>query len=677
MESPPPPPNPAPQPPPQPSEAQPDVHPDSRPAAKTERKPDPNPASAIFKPAPGPVSPLKPAPPITANPAGWLSRHDGTPRPISAWLILIVLIALYLPLALINLSGPAITGPEEARAMAIAIETNNRQHNFKLVRSTSPEYWLPQHAGMASTETPPAAVWTHLIGLRIAETLDPDPTPADRLLWARITSVLAGMLALAAVFWAGHSLAGQAGAGIAGLLCVASPLFLWHARQATPTMLYMAGWTLAIASALWALRPLRPAPSAARQSTGWILCGLATALTVLSVGPGAFLSVGLPILLFVVLCPNRISHLLGWFTALLIACLVLTPWAIFIVKQTRESLLDDASIFVPAHWSSLTQLAHVAGQRALYLPLSLGPWLLWIAGAIAQPFSASAAGVRVRMFLGWSAFAVAIIVTLGAHELEWWSCLAVCVPASALLLAQLMSHYSDLAEVGRYPRSWRLIVWPHASILLLAPLATAWALFTPSVLDRPLAPWSPADPSVALCVAGAGLLLALVAMRYASADDPRKAMSAWALVVCVMMLGVIPQLARGPLATTQLQQEGRRLSRLAMGAPVFRLAPARGDQTSLQMDTLSVYAGAGIFPVAPNQTPLLEIDNPRYILLTPLNFTPTDKRLEPVAKLPESALAAWRFPAAWVPAHTQPADSQPAQTQPDSQPSTAPGDGSL
>ncbi len=572
--------------------------------------------------------------------------------------------ALYLPLAVINLSSPAITGPEEARAMAIAIETNNRQDAFQLVSSASPEYWLPQHAGMASTETPPASLWVNLTAFRLAEAFDPSPTPADRLTWARIASVAAGALALAAVFWAGHSLTGAAGAGIAALLCVASPLFLWHARQATPTMLYMASWTLAIASALWALRPLRPAPSAARQATGWIISGLATAVAVLAVGPGAFLSVGLPILLFVVLCPNRISHLLGWFTALLIACLVLTPWAIFIVKQTRESLLDDASIFVPAHWSSLGQLADVASQRAIYLPLSLGPWLLWITGAIAQPFSASAAGVRVRMFLGWSALAVAILVTLGAHELEWWSCLAVCVPASALLLAQLMTHYSDLAEVGRYPRSWRLIVWPHASILLLAPLVAAWALFTPSILARPVPPWSPTDPSVALCVAGAGLLLALMAMRYASQDDPRKAMSIWALVVCVMMLGVIPQIARGPLATTPLQQEGLRLSRLAMGAPVFRLAPARGDQPSQNLDTLAFYAGTGLFPVAPNQLPLLEEDNPRYILLTPLTFIPTDKRLEPVAKLPESTLAAWRFPASWVPAHTQPADSQPANSQP-------------
>ncbi len=628
--------------------------------------------SGVFKPAPPTPQPspasLKPSPP--ANPANWLSRHDGTPRPISAWLILLALIALYLPLALINLGEPAVTGPEEARALALAVETSNRQDSLKLVGSSSPEYWLPQHAGLVSTETPPAALWTHVISFRLAQLTTPEPTPEDRLLWARGASVLAGVLALAAVFWAGHSLAGSPGAGIAGLLCVASPLYLWHARQATPTMLYLAGWTLAIAAALWALRPLRPAPSAARQATGWILCGLATALAVLAVGPGAFLSVGLPILLFVFLCPNRISHLLGWFTALLIACLFLTPWAIFTIKQTRESVLDDISIFIPAHWASLRQLAAIGWERALYVPLSLGPWFLWIAGAVAQPFSASAAGVRVRMFLGWSAFAVAILVTLGAHELEWWSCLAVCVPASALLLAQLMTHYSDLAEVGRYPRSWRLIVWPHAILLTLAPLGVAWALFTPDILAQPIEPWSPTDPGIAIAIAVSGLLLAMVAARYATLDDPRKAMTAWALVICVIMLGVIPQIAHGPLAATHLEREGLRLSRLAMGVPIFRLAPARGDRVGQTSDTLSFYADAAISPAAPSSVSLLEEDNPRYLLLAPPSFQPTDKRLEAVGRLPHANLVAWRFPASWVPIHTT---TQPTTApSPETQPATAP-----
>jgi 4-amino-4-deoxy-L-arabinose transferase-like glycosyltransferase len=612
---------------------------------------------------------LKPAPP--ANPANWLSRHDGTPRPISAWLILVCLVALYLPLALVNLAGPAITGPEEAKAMALAVETGNRQENLKLVGSSSPEYWLPQHAGLVSTETPPATLWLHLVSFRFAELSNPEPTPNDKLLWARLSSVLAGILALAAVFWAGHSLAGTPGAGIAGLLCVASPLFLWHARQATPTMPYLAGWTLAIAGALWALRPLRPAPSAARQATGWILSGVATAWAVLAIGPGAFLSVGLPILLFVFLCPNRISHLLGWFTALLIACLVLTPWAIFTIKQTRESLLEDITVFIPAHWSGLGQLAAVGWERALYVPLSLGPWFLWIAGAIAQPFSASAAGVRVRMFLGWSALAVAIVITLGAHELEWWSCLAVCVPASALLLAQLITHYSDLAEVGRYPRSWRLIVWPHAVLLTLTPLAVAWALFNPDILAQPVIPWNPADPGIAITIAIAGLILALVAARYASLDDPRKAMISWALVVCIMLLGIIPHIARGPLAVTNLQREGLRISRLAMGAPIFRLAPARGDKAGQTSDTLSFYSDATISPVSPSSVGLLEEDNPRYLLLTPASFTTTDKRLEPVGKLPHAGLAAWRFPASWV--KTSPAPAATQSTQPASSSATSPG----
>ena len=95
------------------------------------------------------------------------------------------------------------------------------------------------------------------------------------------------------------------------LVFAANPVFIYYARTATPAMI-QAGWgMLAIATSLWAIRPLRPMPSTERQFIGWIICGIALGAATLTAGPITLATIVAPIFLLILLCPDRVSHLIG------------------------------------------------------------------------------------------------------------------------------------------------------------------------------------------------------------------------------------------------------------------------------------------------------------------------------------------------------------------------------
>src|SRR5699024_3663210 len=95
---------------------------------------------------------------------------------------------------------------------------------------------------------------------------------------------------------------------------------------ATAQMPALALNSLAIASALWAIRPLRPVAGIIRQAAGWTICGAAVAMAILTGGPLALIPLLCTLIVLVCVCPHRAAHLLGLIAAGCIAILLITPW---------------------------------------------------------------------------------------------------------------------------------------------------------------------------------------------------------------------------------------------------------------------------------------------------------------------------------------------------------------
>src|SRR5690606_24382401 len=142
----------------------------------------------------------------------------------------------------------------------------------------------------------------------------------------RVLSCLLFLLTVTCVYWAGHCIGGYRTALFAGLLASVNPLLIYHGRLATPAIAVIAMMMLAIAAALWAIRPLRAAPSVTRQGIGWGICGLAMGAAAFIAGLGTMPVMACTILLILLLCPSRVSHLMGLIAAMLISALMIVSW---------------------------------------------------------------------------------------------------------------------------------------------------------------------------------------------------------------------------------------------------------------------------------------------------------------------------------------------------------------
>lgn len=471
---------------------------------------------------------------------------------------------------LLELHRPDVTDPVEARALAQSIETWQRPtgglawYSFDRI--------LPYYNGRAQRREPPGLTWAHMLAFN-SVSLFHRPTSVDALvLIGRVVSVLLGLLAVAAAFWAGRSMGNSLTATLAGLLCAAHPLLLYYARQASPPMAHAALTLLAIAAALWAIRPLKPAPSIWRQGLGWGLAGVAFAGALL-VTPVALLTVPLPILLILILIPGRLSHLLGLLAAVLIGVLLLTPWVVYVhtdAPDTWRYWLVELAPLAGSGWElAVTNL----GRRALAAVILTLPWTLWLFGAIAQPFSTSSKGSRPRLFMSWVWFITVTTVLLAmGRENEHWGFLGFLlpvVPAAAVLIAQLFTQYHDLASEGRHARGWQRLRYPFLAILLAASLLVPLALHAQPMLKQPFA-WDMPWP---LALASAILLLGLVTLsiHWMNREFPAKTMVVWCCWMLAMLLVVILPLSRGPLAVNPLRQAGADVAALTQDVPVYWL----------------------------------------------------------------------------------------------------------
>ncbi len=583
-----------------------------------------------------------------ASQAAAASAPQSPPRRVprkSGWIALLVCMLLILPTMALELASPDVTEPREAIALTRSLHTWANFNSMTDPTATLYERSEPQYNGRADLTVRPMVTWTHMLGFAVLPGVsDEGEAPLEtRIFQARLISVVMALMIIGAVYWAGLSIGGPFAALIAALVCATNPLLIMQSRLASEPIHGQAWAMLAIAAALWAIRPLRPAASVERQFIGWVLSGLALGVAILTYGPAAVLHVVIPVGLILVLCPNRVSHLMGLVAALLIGLLLPMPWAVYAHENDRSAWAFDLSQLFPADALVMSGVGYLTGPWLVLVGAVLLPWTLWLIGAVIQPFSTSSAGSRTRLFLGWSWFAVSLAVVMVTTRGEAADLLPL-VPAASVLIGQLFSQYSDLAAEGRYPRVWRYGKWIHVGLLVLASIAVGlmpWVheyMLNTGWLTRPVI----GEVSFWLWGLLAFALLGILALslRWVTTDFPGRVAVTWAVwaaaLAPVMMLAV----THSPRMHSQAASDATTIAVTDHNLPVFNLEPY--PEISNEVDPIVLlYSRRYVPTVNPEHLVELRDQHAAYYLLAPLTVARPTAEAELVRQLPGLGSQLW------------------------------------
>ena len=532
---------------------------------------------------------------------------------IMDWLIMLLCVSVASPALMVNLKWPDAADPHEARAVTTSIETFERLATLEDDATFAVSQLQPYLNNRRQLEQPPGLTWAHLTIFALSPWPISEASTEGLVLLARVASVLMGLLIVAAVYWAGHSVGGRTTAVLAALVCAANPVFLWHARLATADIHFTAWALLSIAAALWAVRPLRPQPSVERQFIGWVVAGVALGLAILTHGAWALPKVVLPVIIIIILCPGRMGHLLGLVAALLIGVLMALPWAVY------AHIAQELS---PHAWFLPTSAGAELGWRTTLIVLGILPWTLWIVVALLQPFSASSSGARLRLAIGWSWFVTATALFFVTSPIPTRAAdLLPVLPAAAIVLGQQFNQYSSLADEGRYPRLWRLFRWPHfvvfaaASVVLPGLLALQPLPYQNQYTYQP-GWWFWLGLSVAL------LGLVMLSTRWALKNFPAKALACWAVWMLVLLGTVAIPLSRGPVLKNQILSEIRdkpALGVLTEEQPLYWLTSSEAEADPVN-PSLLLFARRPIPQIGQDQIDQLLREHEQLYLLRPDRF---------------------------------------------------------
>lgn len=556
------------------------------------------------------------------------------------WLLLLLCLLFITPACLIDLARPDIANPDEAIALATLAETYTRYQGVGPVKGLTLMEGLVPHLHGQPLDQPPALTWLQIAAIHLS--LEPPDSPEDFILHARILSFVLALLTVTCIFWAGHCIGGHRTALFAGMIAAVNPLLIHYARLATPTIALTALTMLAIASALWAIRPLRTSPSVVRQGLGWATCGLAMGAATFTIGLGAAPIIILPILLILLLCPNRISHLMGVIAAMLITALMIVSWIAF--SQVN-------ALGVPWWWSTQAftyfwldqgwfDIGRLAWKTPLLVLAAMLPWSLWLLGAIIQPFSSSSAGSRTRMFISWAWFVLMFILLLVLPTTTPGASLMVAMAAACVMIGQLFNQYIDLANAGRYARFWRLLRWPHLLLLaLLSIVIPLWLYFQPQLIERLqledtllLTPdkWFPIVLGIVL------LSITALTVRWAVDNYPARSLCAWTVWTLVVVISLVTLWTRGPGVSMPVVQQGADLHKNVGASPVYWLPPNAPDAG------LTFYGQIYPAPITLAQLPEVRREQAHFYLFAASDVPITaGKGMKMLTTLP-GGMALWR-----------------------------------
>ncbi len=574
------------------------------------------------------------------------------PSRLIVWLMLLVCLILAAGPLLVDVNRPDVVNPEEAASLNVAVYTwkHHQQTAAAGARGDRLIDWMEMHPlvpylnASPQLHDPPGGVWAQQLAFVGLDPKD-DPPPRAFVLRGRVASVCFALLTVLAVFWTGASIGPVRTATLAALVCCANPVFIYHARMATPAVQHAALTILSVAAAMWAIRPLRAAASVERQFIGWVVSGIALGAAILTGGLWTGFYVAGPVLIILVLCPGRISHLLGLLASLLIGVLLVMPWLVKAGEADAAVYEQWLSSLRPTDWSDFATLAKQSGVRIGVLLIAMLPWTLWLFGAVIQPFSSSSAGSRIRLLLGWSWFIASILlVTLNPRNVRLADQL-VMMPAGAIMVGQLFRQYSDLAAAGRFARFWRFLRWLHLLLLTLTSIAVVAGLYLqPKFVDygwitQPLLQPPPWYFGVGLGV----VLLGIVALslRWCMRNFPFAAAFGWAVWTLVLVGLLAIPFSRGPAVQSTIAVDAATLRQVAQNQPIYQLDALLEDRP---VDArLLFYTNRPVTTVNQTELDQLREQPAAFIVITPLSETPPFEGATRLNPLPSLKLLAWRF----------------------------------
>lgn len=441
-----------------------------------------------------------------------------------AWLTVLGLMLLASIPLLIGLRQQGSIDTREARAIATADETWRRQSSF------GDDGWgvsrlVPVQSGQAVLDQPPGLTWMQMAAFAA---LPRGEASLDRqVLRARLIGVTMSLVTLGAIFWIGMSLGGLRTATFAAMVLLANPLLVLTGRLATAEAVTVGWVTLAMAAALWAIRPMRPGPKLWRQAAGWALCGASTGAALLCGGLIVLALVGLPLVVIAALCPRRMSHALGLLAAGSIAGLITLPWAVYLLQAEPDTWARLGAL----SWSEfdLRVAAETVGPLGAVLLLGMGAWVLLGLVGWVSPWTPGNREHRRRMLVGW-VWAVccgaslvlacfAATVTAGKLAVVALTCMVV----TALLVAQTLSRCGDVARDGGLSRLWRALRWPTAGWVMALSLVGPILLYLRTAEDGQAHPWYWLGAAAVLG------LLGFMGASWASRPYPGRAVACWSV----------------------------------------------------------------------------------------------------------------------------------------------------
>lgn len=591
------------------------------------------------------------------RPTGELGVSSPPPKRarLLVWIALLGCLVAACPPLLVDIHRSDAVVPDESGTLATSIETWRRsrsdvrfagQSNGAGLTDLSLVAYLNARRQLAD---PPGVTWLHLLAFSWQEPTGDLPVTEQLILRARLTSVVFALLTVAAVFWAGHSIGHLTTAVMAALVCAANPIFIFYGRLATAAVPHAGLTILSIAAALWAIRPLRPAPSVARQFIGWVVCGLALGAAMLTGGAWTVIHVTAPVLIMLVLCPDRLSHLLGLLAAILIGVLLTVPWLVYANDRDPQAYQHWLASLRPENWTDFQLLGKQGGERVGLLLLAMLPWTLWVIGAVVQPFSTSSSGSRRRMMLGWVWLATSLLVVIFEPRHVRLSDELLILPVVANVIGQLIHQYADLAGQGRYARFWRMLRWPHLAMLVVASagVGVAWyiqpMLVKRQLLDVPLAwapPWYFAVTAMLLL-----LVLVFVSMRWTLRQYPAAVVGCWALWTLALMTVLAMSLSRGPVLESATRRDALKLVQATRSQPVYFYP--RHDRPQQQADpALLLYANRTIPTISAEQIDQLKEKHLSFVILSAASGVAPSEGASLIEALDALDMTLWQYPGA-------------------------------
>ncbi len=516
-------------------------------------------------------------------------------RPATTWLwLLAVLVVCAVPM-LVTVGHADSKRTMENIALLSAQETWLRQHGWQDI-PPDPDAWLmPTRNGNPRIVKPPMVIWMDMIAWT---GLTPQTSTAEQLITrARIVSVGMGLLTVVGVFWIGCVI-GDPKLAVMSALAAGTCLFLQRQARIASYDMHMTGWaTLAVASAIWAMRPFKPPPGRAVTLLGWSLAGVALAGSYMSKGPLALLVGAGPVLCTIVVVKDHWRrHAWGLAGMLLVAVVLTAPWYLYlfsVVTNAERALAHEYR----AERMEFQHPFYYLGLLGLILP-----WSVWLVGGLVQPFMRSSGEARRRLMVPWAWF-ILVFVAFSIPGAKQQRYILPIMPAAALLIGQLWRYHESLAQRGETDPGVNLLRIPHWVMVITVSVLT-WPFFVSQgwMINRGWFDTMPVGDVPQLYAASAGIVLtalAILGARWHFKWKPMHAALTMSMWSAVLMTLVWYAWSTGERSIHPVKESAQRIASITDGAVIGCLKNRKYPLSP--NEEFLLYARRILTPVKPKQ----------------------------------------------------------------------------